>query len=443
MRSLQKAFCLLSCSLSIAAFSQTIEHAELLQQFGDQLKANQSVTNILFLGDSHIQSGFISGVLRKNFQAAYGNAGRGLIFPYAIANSNGEQDYASVSNQAWQTFRSVYDQDVFPEMGALGFVMGNKKESFVEIDFNEASGVFDEVKIFGSNTMDGQSFGIYQSNIPLSKFVIKKKQIVDYIVKDGDTYPELAAKFNTVTTRLLQLNGESVKNPKAGQKIKAEQVTPEYNADFEQSIKLVANGIFTGDETTFRFPGLTSQFIIKTNAAKGNIIYGYQFLNSQAKSGVVFNSVGVNGATYGDFLKYPLQIKQLNNTKPDLLMVSLGTNEALSAITKENFLMNIKNLIDSFRSANPELPILLIAPTDNNLKAEKTKLIVSWIKEAAIANKAAFLNQYEATGGRGYFQKSLSRKMASGDGVHFQKDGYTEQAQLIWKALQNSKIVDK
>lgn len=40
---------------------------------------------------------------------------------------------------------------------------------------------------------------------------------------------------------------------------------------------------------------------MRTNASKGNILYGFQFLKKNATSGIVFNGVGVNGATYADF----------------------------------------------------------------------------------------------------------------------------------------------
>lgn len=439
----RKPISLITLAVSFWGFSQQVENAERLKKFTEKLKENQKVSQILFIGDSHIQSGWITDILRSKFQARYGNAGRGLLFPYSIANSNGEKDYSSISNQSWVTFRSVYDQDVYPEMGALGFVMGNSKDSFLEIHFNDSNDIFDEVKIFGSQKMDGQPFSIYQSAIGLSKFVIKRKEIINYTVEEGETYPELAAKFNTTTTRLLQLNGDSVKKPKPGQNIRAEQVTPVYNSEFEKSLHLIVEGHYTGDETVVKYPNLVQNFIFRTNAAPENIIYGFQFLNSRTKQGVVLNSVGVNGATYSDYIKYPIQIEELRNTNPDLLIVSLGTNEALSAISKVDFQANIKTLISSFRTSNPYLPILLISPTDNNLKPDKTKLIVSWIKEAADTNNAAFLDQYQATGGKGYFQKSLNNKTASGDGVHFQKSGYIEQSELIWKAFENSKIVDR
>ncbi|MDE5448195.1 GDSL-type esterase/lipase family protein, partial [Elizabethkingia meningoseptica] len=158
-------------------------------------------------------------------------------------------------------------------------------------------------------------------------------------------------------------------------------------------------------------------------------------LKKNAASGIIFNSVGVNGATYADFLKYPLQMEELKQIHPDVVMISLGTNESLSSVTKEEFQKSAQDLIQAFRKDNPSLPVLLISPTDNKLKGDRIKEIVSWIKEISSQNNTAFLNMYEATGGRGYFNSSLARKQANADGVHFLKPGYTQQAEMIWKAL--------
>lgn len=81
-------------------------------------------------------------------------------------------------------------------------------------------------------------------------------------------------------------------------------------------------------------------------------------------------------------------------------MISLGTNESLSTITKEEFQKSAQDLIQAFRKDNPTLPILLISPTDNKLKGDRIQEIVSWIKEISTQNNTAFLNMYEATGER-------------------------------------------
>ena len=81
-----KAISLAAC---ISLSAQQIENPSGMASFAQKLKANNKVTNILFLGDSHIQAGWIPEVLRQRFTEKYGYAGRGLVFPYAVANSNG------------------------------------------------------------------------------------------------------------------------------------------------------------------------------------------------------------------------------------------------------------------------------------------------------------------------------------------------------------------
>ena len=419
--------------LTISIKSQSIENKEVLKPFIDKLNENR-VTQILFLGDSHIQADWITSFLRNKFQEKYGNAGRGLVFPYAVANSNGPDDFTSATNQTWENFRLVYEQDVFPQMGASGFVIGNQKESFLEIKFKNPEETFDKVIIFNDEKMNGEKFQLYKENQSLSNFVSKSAERMKYTVLSGETFPELASKFYTTTTKLAQLNGVGIKNPMEGNSYQIDKISFNYNPDFENLIEKIADYQFSGDKTLVQLSEPQNTFLMKTNTSSGNTFYGFQFLKNVNK-GVVFNTVGVNGATYGDFLKYSLQIEQLNSIQPDLVMISLGTNESLSSITKEDFQKNISDLVSKFKEQNPNLPILLISPTDNRLKSQKIKELVSWIEESAQLKKVAFFNLYEATGGSGYFKKALNKKEANTDGVHFLRLGYEFQAEKIWTAI--------
>ena len=172
-----KAISLAAC---ISLSAQQIENPSGMASFAQKLKANNKVTNILFLGDSHIQAGWIPEVLRQRFTEKYGYAGRGLVFPYAVANSNGPLDITSVSNQAWQTFRLVYDQDVFSQMGALGFVMGNNKDSFIEIGFNNPNDSFDEVRILNDKQMAGRAL-LFMKPMPLLILILLKERLLYHI----------------------------------------------------------------------------------------------------------------------------------------------------------------------------------------------------------------------------------------------------------------------
>ena len=419
--------------LVIFVKAQNIENKEVLKPFIDKLNENK-VTQILFLGDSHIQADWITSFLRNKFQEKYGNAGRGLVFPYSVANSNGPDDFTSATNQTWENFRLVYEQDVFPQMGASGFVIGNQKESFLEIKFKNPEETFDKVIIFNDEKMNGEKFQLYKENQSLSNFVSKSAERIKYTVSSGETFPELASKFYTTTTKLAQLNGAGIKNPMEGNSYQIDKISFNFKPEFENLIEKIADYQFSGDKTLVQLSEPQNIFLMKTNAKNGNTFYGFQFLKNVNK-GVVFNTVGVNGATYGDFLKYSLQIEQLNSIQPDLVMISLGTNESLSSITKEDFQKNISDLVSKFKEQNPNLPILLISPTDNRLKSQKIKEIVSWIEESSQIKKVAFFNLYEATGGSGYFKKALNKKEANTDGVHFLRPGYEFQAEKIWTAI--------
>jgi len=56
---------------------------------------------ILHIGDSHLQPNNLTGSTRLILQKEFGNAGRGLIFPYSLAKTYGPNDYTFSSNVSW------------------------------------------------------------------------------------------------------------------------------------------------------------------------------------------------------------------------------------------------------------------------------------------------------------------------------------------------------
>lgn len=409
-----------------------IQNSETLEPFIHRLKENQGVTQILFLGDSHTQADWLTGVLRHKFQERFGNTGRGLVFPYALANSNGPEDLHSYSNTTWENFRLVYEQDVFPQMGASGFVMGNHSPALIEMELAPEDS-FDKVMIFNDETMDGQPLSLLETPNYLKDFIKKEKNITTHRVDASETFPELASKFYTTTTRLNQLNRSQ--KPQAGQLFKVEDTKIIYNPAFENDVREILKTNYSGNRTEIQLPKNTHRLLLKTHAKNGNIFYGFQFLKN-SKRGVVFNTVGVNGATYADYLKHPLQIEQLQTLNPDIVIIALGTNESLSTIKEEEFKSNAKQLIKNIKSKNPHLPILILSPQDNQRKSERVAQISAWLETVAKEEHTAFFDLHQALGGRGYFNQALKRNEANRDGVHFLKSGYEKQADKIFNAIE-------
>ena len=65
-------------------------------------------------------------------------------------------------------------------------------------------------------------------------------------------------------------------------------------------------------------------------------------------------------------------MEQLNSIQPDLVMIF--RNQRIFKFNNERrFSKNISDLVSKFKEQNPNLPILLISPTDNRLKSQKLK----------------------------------------------------------------------
>ncbi|MCC6838138.1 MAG: hypothetical protein IT234_06345, partial [Bacteroidia bacterium] len=88
--------------------------------------------NIAHIGDSHIQADHFSGSIRQKMQRKFGNAGRGLIFPYRVAKSNEPASYKTTSHSTWDYKRNVFYDKPLP-IGVSGFTI-ESSDSLSEIN---------------------------------------------------------------------------------------------------------------------------------------------------------------------------------------------------------------------------------------------------------------------------------------------------------------------
>ena len=86
----------------------------------EQKKINR--VNIAHIGDSHIQADIFSGIIRQKLQLKFGNAGRGLLFPYRAAKSNEPASYKTTTNIKWDAKRNVFFEKPLP-IGISGFTI--------------------------------------------------------------------------------------------------------------------------------------------------------------------------------------------------------------------------------------------------------------------------------------------------------------------------------
>ncbi len=166
-------------------------------------------------------------------------------------------------------------------------------------------------------------------------------------------------------------------------------------------------------------------------------LYGIILRNSQSK--INYHTFGLNGATALSYLKCNYLSEHLKQLNPDLIIISLGTNEAFDKkfssleheIILKDFIFQIKDILpnSSFilttindHLKNEEENPLIIQVNDNILKVAKELNLMVW-------------DFYNIMGGYNSIQEWHKFDLTGKDKIHFKRSGYEIQAELFSKAF--------
>jgi len=163
------------------------------------------------------------------------------------------------------------------------------------------------------------------------------------------------------------------------------------------------------------------------------LIYGFSVENN--KPGILYHSTGINGAKYSDYNKptqFTNQIKKLN---PDLMILSLGTNESfLPNYDSTSFYLTIDSLINKIKIELPNINLILTTPACSfkyNKKNVNLTSVSKTIVKYAIKNQLPYWDLFEITGGENSANNWKKNLLLNRDGVHYTKQGYILQGQLF------------
>ncbi|MDR2650824.1 MAG: GDSL-type esterase/lipase family protein [Prevotellaceae bacterium] len=169
--------------------------------------------------------------------------------------------------------------------------------------------------------------------------------------------------------------------------------------------------------------------------------------------GIISHCIGINGATSKNFLddKYINEISKLN---PDLIIISLGTNEGLGQYDSQHHYGMMENLFSLLKSTCPNATFLYTTPpgafktTYSRARRRKNRKIISVTENKNTKNVAATITQFAANhnvacwdlfnivGGEQYAcQNWLNGNYYQKDKLHFLIDGYALQGNLLYEAL--------
>lgn len=147
---------------------------------------------------------------------------------------------------------------------------------------------------------------------------------------------------------------------------------------------------------------------------------------------------GVNGASYLNQLRNETLFARCRELQPDLIIVSLGTNDAQGSYNAQRFRKELNDFMRKLDQNRGEAAILFTLPPDsykngkpNADVAKVTSEIIGYAKD----HGHAWWNLAEIMGGRGSIVKWRAQDFASQDLLHFSPKGYMLQGYLFYHAL--------
>lgn len=357
-------------SEGIDSAQNKIINAQSLKGFFEELSdlssaKDKKVVSIVHIGDSHIQANYITGMVRNLFQDDFGNAGRGLVFPYRLANSYGPNDVKFNYVGKWD-YCSIKKGFKSNKIGMVGYS------------------------------------AIPQPNAELSIKVSEKGSLT----------------FNKVTIldefgTLLPISDSNL--------ISWERIN---NQTFIASENLISEIRFKSTHSTKIKPNI--QGVILTNDS----------------SGILYHSMGVNGATVSQYLRSSNFQNQMVDLDAKLTVISFGTNDCYtysskfcSSCVKEDY----QKMIQRIRKQDPDMAILITTPSDHFFRRRySNKNLVklrSVLYEIVDEENVALWDLYQIMGGKNSILDWQKASLARRDLIHFTKEGYEKQGDLLYRAF--------
>lgn len=159
--------------------------------------------------------------------------------------------------------------------------------------------------------------------------------------------------------------------------------------------------------------------------------------------GFCYTSVGVNGASVPSYLRCEKLQDQLDRIYPDLVIFSIGINDAYEpSFSKEKFMQNYDSIIQIVKENNPNAAILLTTNNDSYYKRkvpnERGIIVQEAMFELAKIHSCAVWDFFEIMGGLNSILIWEKYSMAKKDKIHLTTNGYKLVGDLLFEAIMKS-----
>ena len=126
---------------------------------------------------------------------------------------------------------------------------------------------------------------------------------------------------------------------------------------------------------SFELPAGSKKFTVRVESGKVRL-YGVEF--SKNKPGVLYSSLGVNGANItllSRAFNGPHWTTQLHHYRPDLVVLAYGTNESgFPKFVDSTWGAELKSAVKRLQAALPDSSILLMSPMDRGVRNDRGEI---------------------------------------------------------------------
>ena len=179
--------------------------------------------------------------------------------------------------------------------------------------------------------------------------------------------------------------------------------------------------------------------IVKSNNTDDELtIHGIDLINSKAKFS--YHAVGLNGASVKTFQKSGLFSQHLTSINPDIVVLSLGTNDSYTTnFDAKLFRKNYESLVNQIGKALPNAIIMLSTAGDHLFEKEHHNPNIEKANREIISTAKKFgcgvWDFNHVMGGKGSIELWSENGLCAPDKLHLNRKGYRLQASLFFDAL--------
>lgn len=336
--------------------------------------------SILHIGDSHVQADIYPGLVRNRLQTIFGKGGRGFVFPYATANTHAAYDYHTHDWGRWTYARNTQRHPRLP-LGVTGVTARTEDpQAGFRIRFN-------------------QRYHFKAGNRRLRIFCECDSAAFDLELRvNGAKEPLIVGACRDSSNDYIDLQLADVK---------------EVN---RLDVRMHRSG---PGQTFFQLYGIS--------------------LERPDSSGLLYHSVGINGADFESILRQNKMNRHLKALRPDAIIFDVSGNEYFSGLDRASFTHRLRKILSNLRETLPEAAVIVSCSQDIHRHRYRplpyTGDAAELARQVAFETGCAFYNYYHVAGEDHSMRKWYAHGMAKHDRIHLTYEGYANKAGLLSNAL--------